>query len=88
MPASMYLPIKYYLQPTQAPEQHQPIAAVLHVAHHIRCMQYPEENVISESAEQVDQPILDMIKVSANQFPKLADSAAHLYDEALSLLGL
>ena len=88
MPASMYLPIKHYLQPTEAPAQYQPIAAVLHVAHHIRCMQYPDENVISETAEQVDQSILDMINVSANQFPKLADSAAHLYDEALSLLGL
>jgi HD-like signal output (HDOD) protein len=88
MPASMYVPIKYYLQPENAPEQYQPIAALLHIAHTIRCMQYPDESVIVETTAEIDPSICNMIKINESQFPKLAESASNLYDEALSLLGL
>lgn len=88
MPASMHMPIKYYLQPAQAPEQYQAVAALLHVAHHIRCTQHAAEPAIIETADHVDPPILNMINISDALFPKLAESASNLYEEALSLLGL
>lgn len=90
IPASIYVPIKFYLNPMKAPENHQLMASVLHVAHHIRCTQYPNESSISitETTETLDPAILDLVNISDAQFNKLAMSASHLFSEALALLGL
>jgi len=88
LPSSMSLPVKHYLQPAQAQAQYRDISAVLHIAHHVRCMNYPDLNGINESSGQIDPSILEMINIDENLFPELTDSASHLYNEALSLLGL
>lgn len=85
---AVYIPIKYYLAPNQAPEQHQVNTAVLSIAHHIRCKHYPEDSFVNETPDQLDNDLLEIANINEALFPKLADSAAHFYDEALSLLGL